>query len=117
MLVHSIVVYKPPISKRKKEREVKGLNGVEPGSEDHKVAIYERTFLKFTSSRSSPKEGDYVTIRGAKRHPMQLVWILTEFEKTEWEGLKCKFLEIYDPISTDFVLVHPSSIKRVNRRV
>src|SRR6266404_9584730 len=102
MLVHNITVYKPPITARKKERAVKGLNGVEPGSEDHKVTIYERTFIKFVSSRSSPKEGDYITLRGAKRLVVQLVWISTEFDKVEWEGLKCKFLEVMDPVSSEF---------------
>lgn len=103
MITHTIAPYMVPAPRVHVQGEQsKKFRGV-PGSPDHKEFIFHRALkgCNFTI-------GQHVTY---KRNPVQITDIYTVYSGCiEWDGLKPKFVEVYD--GEELLLMHPSDLRR-----
>jgi hypothetical protein len=104
MIIHCIIKEKPqPIFPLVvTEEPTQRFRGVF-GTEEHKRYIYERLRGKF--------DFDYWDDVEYKGKPGMICDILT-FDMCLWEGLKCKFLEVWLEDNSN-VIVHPSEIRKL----
>lgn len=77
------------------------------GSEEHKKHIYARTVEEISNTNQFDPNNVY-SVKGNNCIVMQ--WV--EYEQATWDGLKCCLIEVFFDDTQDFLLVHPSDLKK-----
>ncbi len=81
------------------------------GSEEHRYEIYSRTIERVREDDDFDANNMF-TIRKSGEEGY-LMGLEEDFLKVEWEGMKCKFIELFVPSTNKFALYHPSDLKVV----
>jgi hypothetical protein len=77
------------------------------GSEEHKRYIFQKTL-----DETKFEPGDMVCRRSKRsKETGQVINVEDTFEMVSWNGLMCKFIEVYWYDSNDMGLYHPSELR------
>lgn len=105
MITQELCPHKAPESKR--QRHNKPL--VQVGSNDHKKIIYDNVMAQIYNREDLYWYGSEHISRGKE----VIVINYCTYGEAEWDGMKCKPIEVWSNRDNDFFLVHPSDLKPI----
>ena len=105
MLTQSIVKYgEPPTTKKKKDKP-----HLVAGSDEHLEHIFS-SHLDAVYKNGIIDEGSSVVVRRNGKKGL-VVNIERDVKRIEWEGYKCKFVEVWLYADDEMSMFHPSELK------
>lgn len=81
------------------------------GSDDHKQHIFSGTLANALNVKNL-EEGSPVYIKRRRGDSGEgiIINVITDFNMVEWDGLRCKFIEVFVYSTQDCILCHPSEL-------
>lgn len=111
MITHSIRVHKELVLREPKK------GSKEWGAEKHKAIIFYKLRKRWKDGGWPIEPGSFVHIKGTRRMG-QVFNAVDRLDVAEWDGLKCRFVEVYfdDVVNKNdydemFKLYHPDDLK------
>jgi hypothetical protein len=104
----------PPVrnSTNRRRRPEQQKPKFKAGSIEHKQHIFETTYNSVCNEEEF-EPGTQVYIRGHRNRTGQIISLIDDFDKIEWQDLKACFVEVWFPSDDDFGIFHPSDVKEL----